>query len=109
MGSSSQEDSPNEYVSFSATGESHTFTIVPSSSTTSLRVTLVWTDPVGFSGTNAILVNDLDLSITTPSGSVLYPSVTGGVSADHTNTVEMIDIDSPTEGSEYVVTVSAYD
>jgi hypothetical protein len=107
MGSSSQSENPNEYVSFSASGDAHTFTIVPSS-TSAIRVTLAWTDPVAYSGTKAILVNDLDLSITTPSGETLYPSVTGGVSADHTNTVEMIDIDAPTEGGEYTITVSAY-
>jgi hypothetical protein len=108
MGSYSQSDNPNEYVSFSTTGETHTFTIT-SSSTSPIRATLAWTDPVAYSGTNAILVNDLDLSITTPSGEIIYPSSMSNTEADHTNTLEMIDIASPEEGGEYIISVTAYD
>jgi hypothetical protein len=107
MGAYSQDDNPNEYVSFSSEDEVHTYTLKPSSSDSTLRVTLAWTDPVPYSGASNLLVNDLDLSITTPEGETLYPSSTGGASKDDLNTLEMIDISSPTAGGEYTISISA--
>lgn len=79
------------------------------SSTQSLRVALAWIDPAGdpnlLSGTQ--LVNDLDLVLRAPDGSVrfgndaLHPGA-----ADRANNAEMIDVAHP-EAGRWVVDVAA--
>lgn len=65
-----------------------------------LKVTLVWTDYPGAVHAAIELVNDLDLSVITPSGTV-YQKV------DRLNNVEQILIKSPAAGA-YTVRVSGY-
>ncbi|HEX9501046.1 MAG TPA: hypothetical protein VGA10_05270, partial [Thermoanaerobaculia bacterium] len=62
-----------------------------------LKVVLVWTDPAGPS-----LVNDLDLWVTDPAGSVFF----GNGQADHVNNVEAVSIARPLSGV-YTISVSA--
>src|SRR6266851_8231878 len=62
-----------------------------------LKVVLVWTDPAGTS-----LVNDLDLRVTDPAGSVFF----GNGQADHVNNVEAVSIARPLSGV-YTISVSA--
>lgn len=67
------------------------------------KATLVWTDYPGAVHAAKELVNDLDLSVTTPGG-LVYPTITH---TDHTNNVEQVRITNPELGI-YTVRVSGY-
>jgi subtilase family serine protease len=79
-----------------------------------LKVTLVWTDYPGTVGAAKALVNDLDLTVTSPDGATTYlgnvftsgESATGGT-ADRLNVEEQVLLTSPAKGS-YTITVSGY-
>src|SRR5262249_27607694 len=60
-----------------------------------LKIVLVWTDAPGPS-----LINDLDLRIVDPAGSVFL----GNGQADHVNTVEVVSIPQPLSGT-YTISV----
>ena len=68
-------------------------------------LTLVWQDYPGSSGGAKNLVNDLDLTVTSPSGTVYYPNNLSGL--DHTNNVEFIEF-TATETGSYAVKVNGY-
>ena len=68
-------------------------------------LTLAWQDYPGSSGSSKTLVNDLDLTVTSPSGTVYYPNNYGTL--DHTNNVEFIEF-TATETGSYTVKVNAY-
>jgi Subtilase family len=69
-----------------------------------LRITLVWTDPPGPIGSDDAVVNDLDLVVTAPDGTVFLGNVLdGGVSVpggapDEVNNVEMVVVAAPAVG-----------
>jgi len=65
---------------------------------TPFKAVLVWTDPPGVP-----LVNDLDLRVTDPSGSVFY----GNGQPDHVNNVEAVSITQPLAGT-YTISVNAH-
>jgi hypothetical protein len=69
------------------------------------RLTLVWQDYPGSSGGAKNLVNDLDLTVTSPSGTVYYPNNLTGL--DHTNNVEFIEFTASETGT-YAVKVNGY-
>lgn len=77
-----------------------------------LKVTVVWTDYPSTDAASINLVNDLDLTVTGPSGTFRGNvfsggwSVTGG-SADRRNNVENVYIQSPAAGT-YTVTVNGF-
>jgi subtilisin family serine protease len=73
--------------------------------TVPLRITLVWTDYPGSTIASKALVNDLDLTITGPTGTIYRGN--GGSSADRTNNVEGIDIANPVTGV-YTIQVKGY-
>ena len=68
-------------------------------------LTLVWQDYPGTSGGSKNLVNDLDLTVTSPSGTVYYPNNLSGL--DHTNNVEFIEF-TAAETGDYAVKVNGY-
>ena len=68
-------------------------------------LTLVWQDYPGSSGGSKNLVNDLDLTVTSPSGTVYYPNNLSGL--DHTNNVEFIEFTAAETGT-YSVKVNGY-
>jgi subtilisin family serine protease len=77
---------------------------------TPLRVALVWTDLPSHVFAGKMLINDLDLEVKSPSGTVYKGNVfsnglsTPGGSADDVNNVEMVYLDAP-ESGEWEVTV----
>ncbi|MDD4238077.1 MAG: S8 family serine peptidase [Desulfotomaculaceae bacterium] len=82
-----------------ATGESKTYEYLLSAAGGPLKITLVWTDyPAQVNA--AALVNDLDLTVQSPSGQTFCPG-------DHINNVEQVVIPDPPAGV-YKVTVSGY-
>ncbi|TDR22488.1 S8 family serine peptidase [Marinicella litoralis] len=94
-----------------STGESTTFDVDVLAGE-EFRATLVWYDVPGPTGSGVTLVNNLNLTVTTPGGAylgnqfdLLGVSTTGG-SADNINTVEQIRFTAPVTGS-YQIDVSA--
>ncbi|MGV8040272.1 MAG: S8 family serine peptidase [Thermoanaerobaculaceae bacterium] len=76
------------------------YTFAVSGSSNPLIVTLVWTDPYAATGSGTKLVNDLDLTVTAPGGTVYYPNGLNKTSgADHTNNVEQVKVTSPASGT----------
>lgn len=88
-----------------ASGESQSFSIQATSAGGKIAVVMAYTDAPASLSSSKQLVNDLDLTVTTPSGSVLYPNSRS--SADRVNNVEGIRIASA-ESGVYMVTVRAY-
>jgi len=76
------------------------------------KVSLVWTDYPGATGAAKALVNDLDLTVTAPDGTVYYGNTfSGGVSVsggtpDRVNVEEQLLL--PALAGRYEVTVSGY-
>lgn len=76
-----------------------------------LRVMIYWHDPAGALLSGKALVNDLDMSLQTPTGQNLRPWVLSSAprldsltknayrGVDHLNNVEQITIDNPVQGS----------
>lgn len=88
-----------------STNGSVNYTYYVASSSAPLKVTLAWTDYRGTTGAATELVNDLDLKVTAPGGTVYYGN--GGASADRKNNVEGVDIAAPATGL-YTINVRAY-
>jgi len=101
----------DDHTSGLATGQSAMYASTPSRALTvldsaqPLRVMLAWTDPPGSLSAQKKLVNDLDLLVTGPGGT-LYRGNSSG-SADRLNNVEGIVIDHPPPG-QYRVEVRGY-
>ncbi|BBB31845.1 hypothetical protein TTHT_0221 [Thermotomaculum hydrothermale] len=87
------------------TGDTKTYTVDVADTSVPLRITLVWTDYPASTSSSKQLVNDLDLTVTAPNGTVYYPNHLSG--ADRTNNVETVDIENPVSGT-YTVTVKGY-
>jgi len=94
-----------------ATGQSKEYAFY-SGGTEPVKVTLVWTDYYPSLSAGVQLVNDLDLTVTGPSGSFNGNVFSGGASttggsADRLNVEENVLIASPAQGL-YTITVSAH-
>ena len=91
---------------FTAAGANFTTNIVVGQANAGKYViTLAWQDYPGSSSAAKTLVNDLDLTVTSPSGTVYYPNNYGTL--DHANNVEFIEFTAPEAGA-YAVNVNAY-
>ncbi len=93
-------------------GEVHEFT-VEAAGDTPLKVTLDWLDPAGDPAADAAIVNDLDLELVAPDGTVLLGnvfddgwSVPGGT-ADRLEVLENVYVESPMAGT-WTVRVRAH-
>lgn len=74
-----------------ATGENHTYSFIITDSNVPAVITMVYNDFPG-----AALVNNLDMTITTPTSTTLYPN--GLAATDLKNNVEQIIIPTPASG-----------
>ena len=94
-----------------ASGQTKTFTVQVAAGQP-LRVTLAWTDFPSTPAASINLNNDLDLTVSGPSGTFLgnvfsaSQSVAGGA-ADRRNNVEQVTLNAPAAGS-YTITVRAF-
>lgn len=92
---------------FTGAGANFTTNIVVNQANAGKYVlTLAWQDYPAGPAVSKALVNDLDLTVTSPSGTVYYPNNYGDL--DHTNNVEFIEFTAPEAGS-YTVNVNAYE
>jgi hypothetical protein len=87
------------------TGHTTTYVYTVTTAAQLMRTTLVWSDYPGTPVAGGGLVNDLDLTVTTPGGTTLYPNHAGQY--DRANNVEGIDIASAETGG-YSITVRGY-
>jgi hypothetical protein len=85
-------------------GTTNVFEVLVSSSN-AMNVTLVWNDYPAALAAAQQLVNDLDLKVIAPDGTVYYPS--GGNGPDRTNNVLGIDFSAAQPGTNRIV-VSGY-
>ena len=82
--------------------QSATLKVTVSSNKMPLKITLLWYDrPSTVGNTNNLLIVNLDLTVTSPSGDVHYGN---GVDGDSTNPQEQVYISSPQKGT-YTVSV----
>lgn len=94
-----------------STGEAVIYNVAVTGASEQLRVTLVWHDYPGAVNSQDPVVNNLDLLVTSPSGTAYKGNVfTGGVSvpggnADPENNVEQVHITTPETGT-WVITVT---
>jgi len=88
-----------------------TYTVSCTRTDTPLKITLVWSDYPAAAQNAVTLVNDLDLKVTAPNGSVTYygNDFTAPYNSDfdRTNNVENIIITNPVAGN-YTIEVSGY-
>lgn len=80
-----------------------TYSVMVEKGTTPLRVTIVWSDPSNVVWAAKNLLNDLDLMVTSPDGTVQYGN---NIQGDELNPLERVVIDSPVVG-KYIITVTA--
>lgn len=82
----------------------HTLQVYVAAAWEPLKVTLVWYDRANaMSTTGTLLIDNLDLTVVSPSGTVYY----GNNVVDLKNTVERVVIDSPDAGRTYTVKIKA--
>lgn len=91
------------------TGQVATYTVGVYADNAPLNVTLAWTDYPGSPSLNGALVNDLDLHVVGPDGTIYYPNNANnaglGDNYDHVNNIVGITIDTPEAG---IYTISVY-
>lgn len=93
--------------SLSEQGQMHEYTINVASPIPELKVSMAWDDPAGSLASIKKLVNDLDLSLIGPDGTVFYPwildpdnpanAATTGI--DSLNNQEQVAVNNPTPGT----------
>jgi subtilisin family serine protease len=102
----------NETTSL-GTGGVYTMQFSVSNNSAPFKVTLAWTDYASTESASINLVNDLDLEVTSPSGTLYRGNVfsggwsASGGSADRRNNVENVYVASPAAGT-WTVTVRGY-
>ncbi|MGG9971201.1 S8 family serine peptidase [Ferruginibacter sp. SUN002] len=110
-------DSSRYIIDSISNGENKLHTISLAQSANKLKILLYWNDKEAAVNATNSLVNDLDLTVTTP-GSVLYkPLILNPAAAnvnanavqgiDHVNNIEQIVIDNPTAGN-YSVNINGF-
>jgi hypothetical protein len=79
-----------DMVNITKAGDNHTYTVAAAASNPAkpLIVTLVWNDYPGFPGNPYVLVNNLDLTVTGPDGTVYWGNNRNG--GDIQNNVEKV-------------------
>ena len=86
-------------------GDFETNLVVGTTNAGTYRITLAWQDYPGAPAAAKTLVNDLDLIVTSPSGTHFYPNGLGDY--DHTNNIESVEFTAAETGT-YTVRVYGY-
>lgn len=92
----------DDYVSINSLSRT-TYFVDVFSTATPFRATICWTDPVNVVWAAKNLLNDLDLTVISPTGQVYYGN---GIQGDEYNPLERVVIDTPEIGL-YLVVVTA--
>jgi len=98
-------------------GDSASFTLNIPEGTRQMKVMLYWADPAGLTNSTINLVNNLDLEVRRPDGSILLPwklnstpvasllNTAAGFGKDSLNNMEQVSLSSPVAGN-YQVRIS---
>ncbi|HUT73636.1 MAG TPA: S8 family serine peptidase [Armatimonadota bacterium] len=97
----------HDYGMITDTGAVDIHPLVVTSASVPLAVTLVWTDAPAAPYTSSALVNDLDLTVVDPRGSIYRGNFGTVPASDRINNVERLDFSRPLVGT-YYVKVSGY-
>jgi hypothetical protein len=103
----------DQSVVFTSVGQAHELDVVPADPSKPVRVTLAWTDAPGAPGASPALVNDLDLRVTAPDGTVYLGnrfsggSSSPGGSADAKNNLENVFLAQAASGTFHVTVVAS--
>ena len=96
------------------TGQSWTHDFTVASNSVRLKITLVWSDPASTSGDTTPLVNNLNLVVTAPDGTVYRGnqftgawSTADAAGTDSVNNVENVFVQSPVTGNWSIQVTSA--
>ncbi|MCC6460800.1 MAG: S8 family serine peptidase [Saprospiraceae bacterium] len=101
-------------------GSSSTHSVFVPSGTSQLRIMLYWTDPPADESAARALLNDLDLSVSSPLGTENLPwkldptpdpvllDTPAGKGRDSLNNMEQVLIETPTAGT-YTITIRGYE
>ena len=110
-------DNARFYTNTINNGANQTASITVPANTAQLKVMLCWNDPPASTSSAIQLVNDLDLSVTTPASVVHLPlvpdetpaNVTNDATekADHLNNTEQVTINNPVAGT-YTIKVNGF-
>jgi len=95
--------------------QSHTHPVTVASGTPELKVTMVYRDPPGTTSSSLHRINNLDLKVTGPGGTVYWGNVglnagnysTAGGSANSVDTVENVFVQNPLAGSWTIEVIAA--
>lgn len=93
-------------------GENNTRTITVAPNTAEFKIMLTWIDAEATAGASVALVNDLNLQVTAPDGTVFLPWVLNPANptaiatrqVDNLNNIEQVTIDNPITGT-YTISV----
>ncbi len=94
-------------------GESDSYSVTVASGTSELKISLAWDDEPAAENASKALINDLNLTLTSPSGTKVLPlvlnpsspSATATTGVDSINNVEQVRVSSP-EAGNWKITVS---
>lgn len=109
----SSRPAPNAAIQ---TGQTHTYTLSNVSTVEPLRITLAWSDVAALAGASVALVNNLDLEVVDPNGTVYrgnvnfagaYSQPASGAAFDNRNPVEGVYIQYPVPGNYTVKVIGA--
>ncbi len=113
--------SNNQYLMSSISNNgSNTHTVTVPSGTKEVKVMVLWVDPAGSANASIALINDLNITMTTPSGQTYNPWILGldptlasleadavrGI--DDRNNMEQVSLENPAAG-DYAINVSGFD
>ncbi len=87
-------------------GQTNTFYVSVTEPGQPLDIALVWVDYPATSGAGVTLVNDLDLLLAGPGGSVTYPN--SGTAPDRVNTVETVRLAAAAPGVYQIKVIGAF-
>ena len=112
-------DSASYSLDSVSTGTTKNLSFTVPANTSQAKIMLIWADPEASTSAQFALINDLDLTVSTPGGADLKPWVldhtptTSALSTpairarDSLNNVEQVTIDNPTPGT-YTVNVNGF-
>jgi subtilisin family serine protease len=95
--------SDDHYVAFTIPGQFHTYNVTTDASRAPIRVTLCYTDAPGSTAATSAMINTISLTVTTPSGSTLFPYQP----TKTTSNTQVIDIERPEANSVYRIKLNA--
>lgn len=110
-------DSNRYFTNTINTAQEQTYTFTVPANTAQAKVMLYWNDPAAAPLSTATLINDLDITVTTPANTTVLPLILNSSpsqilaaavpGADHLNNVEQVTLNNPAAGT-YTIKVKGF-